>query len=123
MEAWSAGLVVLSVKFNWTLTISPAPNWPDNETVYCAVAPSSADAGPAIDQSAGPSAGPSGPWVSSITVVTSSAVRSIATAAPVDVVALVKASVKSSGPSMNASSAMPRLITRSVIDAPSDGAV
>ncbi len=122
MDAWSAGLVVLSVKFNWTLTISPAPNCPDSETVYCAVAPSSAEVVPVIDQRAGPSAGPSGPWVSSITVVTSSAVVSMLTAAPVDVAALVKASVKSSGPSMNASLVIPRSITRSVIDAPSDGA-
>ena len=76
-----------------------------------------------IDQRAGPSAGPSGPWVSSITVVTSSAAASTATAAPVDVDALVNARVKSSGPSMIASSVMPRLITRSVNEAPSDGAV
>ncbi len=114
---------MLSVKFNRTLTISPAPNCPDNETVYCAVDPSSADVEPVIDQSAGPSGAPNGPCVSSITVVTSSAAESIATVAPVDVDALVRASVKSSGPSMNASLAMPRLITRSAIDAPSDGAV
>ena len=47
----------------------------------------------------------------------------MATAAPVDVVALVKASVKSSGPSMRESFVMPRSITRSAIDAPSEGAV
>ena len=98
--------------------ISPAPNWPGNETMYRAVDPSSAVTGPVIDHSAGPSAA----WASSITVVTSSA-ESMATAAPVDVVALVKANVKSSGPSMSASMVMPRSITRSVIDAPSDGAV
>ena len=114
---------MLSVKFNWTLTTSPAPNCPDNETVYCAVVPSSADVGPVIDQSAGPSGTPSDPWVSSIMVVTSLAAVSIATAAPVDVDALVNARVKSSGPSMIASSVMPRLITRSVNEAPSDGAV
>ena len=114
---------MLSVKFNSTVTISPAPNCPDNETVYCAVDPSSANTGPMIDQSAGPSGTPSGPWVSSITVVTSSAAVSMATVAPVDVVALVNASVKSSGPSISESLAMERSITRSAIDAPSDGAV
>ncbi len=45
------------------------------------------------------------------------------TAAPVVVAALVNASVKSSGPSMIESLVMPRSITRSVIVAPSDGAV
>ena len=114
---------MLSVKFNRTLTISPAPNCPDSETVYCAVDPSSAEVGPVIDQRAGPSGAPSGPWVSSITVVTSSAAVSMATAAPVDVAALVSASVKSSGPSISKSSAMPRSMTKSDIVAPSDGAV
>ena len=114
---------MLSVKSNWTVTTSPIPNCPDSETVYCAVDPSSVDVGPVIDQSAGPSGAPSGPWVSSIIVVTSSAVVSIATAAPVGMVALVKARVKSSGPSINTSSVIPRLMTRSAIDAPSDGAV
>ena len=123
IKAWSLELVVLSVKFRSTVTTSPIPNRPDNETVYCAVDPSSADVDPVMDQRAGPSGAPSGPWVSSIMVVTSSAVGLMPIVTPVVAVGLVNSSVKLSEPSMNASSVMPRSITKGAIEAPSAGDV
>ena len=114
---------MLSDRLRLTVTISPAPNCPDSETVYCAVVPSSAKVVPVIDHTAGPSAAPPGPCVSLMTVMTSSAAVSMAIAAPVEVAALVSASVKSSGPSKMTSSAITRLMIKSAIIAPSDGAV
>ncbi len=113
----------MSVKSIWTDTVSFAPREPCKPMMYCGVDPSSSTVGPEIVQVAGPSGAPSGPWVSSIVVVTSSAAASMMTAAPVDVVAFDNASVNSSGPSPNASSVIPTLMTKSDNVAPSTGAV
>ena len=64
------------------MTDSFAPNVPLRETVYCGVVPSSLAVGPAIDQSAGPSATPPGPWVSLMVVVTLAAIATMLTDAP-----------------------------------------
>ena len=75
------------------------------------------------DHSVGPSRLPVAGSISLIVVVTVLAVLSTLIAAPVVLAALLSDKVKSSGPSIIASSFKGRLISRSVIDAPSPGAV
>ena len=108
----------MSVRSSSTVTVSPTPNVPVNEIVYWAALPSSPAADPAIDHSAGVPGD-----ASIIVVVADAAVLSTLTATPVVEVALERSSEKSSGPSINESAVIATSMTRSVITAPSDGAV
>ena len=108
----------MSVRARSTLTTSLTPNRPFSDTVYCPEDPSSPATGPVIDQAARLPVDKS-----SIVVVTDAAAASTVTAMPVLVVGLLNSSAKSSGPSVHTSALIARSITKSVIEAPSAGAV
>ncbi len=73
----------MSVNAITTLAVSFNPSDASSETVYCAVAPSSCEVGPVIDQLAESSAVPAASIVSWMVVLTVKAAVSTVTAAPV----------------------------------------